>query len=348
MSVALLARMHHMPAFHDQTLLRCRISMNAWSLSIFATLVAGCGSSSPNAAAGDRPAAAAATAESPSTSGQAPANQTAIDLPKVSGSPHENAILRLEVTEAGFFPAGPAASPGRRYYTVGLRGISRSASGQLLGGSKGDDVLIDARRFVFAQNERGCLARPEFNVAGVPNPFGDSITFSPSKEIEGRLTFLMPDDTQRVRVLIAPAGSDGLAVPAGANFTPAWPKPIHTIDDGTTLRVLVLPSPPLPSGLPPASAGREYLALDVVVQNLGQDRGIEFQPSQQLRLMDPGGKFVQASAATQQLGCRMNDGEVIPPGHARRLVAIYEMPAGVARRLHYRGFEKEEAVVDIR
>jgi hypothetical protein len=44
----------------------------------------------------------------------------------------------------------------------------------------------------------------------------------------------------------------------------------------------------------------------------------------------------------------MNDGEVIPPGHARRLVAIYEMPAGVARRLHYRGFEKEEAVVDLR
>lgn len=57
---------------------------------------------------------------------------------------------------------------------------------------------------------------------------------------------------------------------------------------------------------------------------------------------------MQASAATQQLGCRMNDGEVIPPGHSRRLMAIYEMPPGVARRLQYRGFEKEEAVVEIR
>jgi hypothetical protein len=252
------------------------------------------------------------------------------------------------VTEAGFFPAGRTTSPGRRYYTVSLRGISRSDRGQLMGASKGDDVLIDARRFVFAQNERGCLSRPEFNVAGVPNLFGDSMTFSPSKEVEGRLTFLVPDDTERVRVLIAPAGSDGLAVPAGADFQPAWPKPIHTIDDGSTLRVLVLPLAALPSGLLQAATGREHIVLDVVVQNLGKDQGIEFQPSQQLRLMDPAGKFVQASAATKQLGCRMDDGEVIPPGQVRRLMAVYEMPAGVARRLHYRGFEKEEAVVDIK
>lgn len=325
--------------------------MKAWPLCVIAALVSGaaCGSSPPNAAAANgSEVASAATAGSPETSGQTPSGQTAIDLPKVAGAPHQNGILRLEVTEAGFFPAGPTASPGRRYYTVGLRGLSRSDSGQLMGASKGDDVLIDARRFVFAQNERGCLSRPEFGVAGVPNLFGDSVTFSPSKEVEGRLTFLVPDDTERVRVVIAPAGSDGLAVPAGTDFTPAWPKPIHTIDDGNTLRVLVLPRPALPSGLPQAAAGREYVVLDVVVQNLGKDSGIEFQPSQQLRLMDPGGKFVLASPMTQQLGCRMDDGEVIPPGHSRRLMAVYEMPAGVARRLHYRGFEKEEAVVDIR
>jgi hypothetical protein len=272
----------------------------------------------------------------------------AISLPKVAGNPKENAILRLEVTEAGFFPAAGAPSPGRRYYTVTLRGTSRSASGQLLGGSKGDDVMIDVRKFVFAQNDRGCLSQPELDVTAVPNLFGDSMTFSPSKPIEGRLTFLVPEDSERVRVLIAPAGSDGLAVPAGPDFTPAWPKPIDTIEDGTTMKILVLPTPAVPPGLPAAAAGREYVALDVVVQNLKKDEGIEFQPSQQLRLMDPAGKFVMASTATQQLGCRMNDSEVIPPGQARRLMAVYEMPAGAARRLHYRGFEKEEAIVAIR
>jgi hypothetical protein len=315
----------------------------AWLLWVPVLLSAGCGGSSSGE--GVTTASAAGSAAS---SDQASNSKTAGKLPKVSGSPRENDILRLQVTEAGFFPASRPASPGRRYYTVALSGTSRSASGQLLGGSKGDDVMIDARKFVFAQNERGCLAQPEFDVTGVPNLFGDSMTFSPSKASEGRLTFLVPDDTEHVRVLIAPAGTDGLEVPAGADFTPAWPTPVHTIDDGSTMRILVLPNAAVPPALPPPAAGREYVVLDVVVQNLNKGQGIEFQPSQQLRLMDPGGKFVMASAATQQIGCHMNDGEVIPPAQARRLVAVYEMPAGVARRLHYRGFEKEEAIVAIR
>jgi len=207
--------------------------------------------------------------------------------------------------------------------------------------------MIDARKFVFAQNERGCLSQPQFDVTSVPNLFGDSMTFSPSKASEGRLTFLVPDDTQRIRVLIAPAGSDGLAVSAGADFTPSWPTPVHTIDDGNTMRILVLPTPSPSSALPPLTAGREYVVLDVVVQNLNTEQGIEFQPSQQLRLMDSAGKFVTASTATQQLGCRMNDGDVVPPGQARRLMAVYEMPAGAPRRLHYRGFEKAETIVAI-
>lgn len=267
--------------------------MRAWHVCILVVLTAGCRSTSPDTAA------SASAAGSPADSGQSPSETTAIKLPKVAGGPRQNAILRLEVTEAGFFPATHPDSPGRRYYTIGLRGTSRSESGQLLGGSKGDDVVIDARRFVFAQNERGCLSQPEFDVTGVPNLFTDSIALSPSKPVEGRLTFMVPDDSQRVRVLIAPAGSDGLAVPAGDDFKPAWPKPIGTIEDGTTLRVLVLPSPAPPSTLPAPAAGGENVVLDVVVQNLKTDEGIEFQPSQQLLL-------------------------------------------------HYRGFEKEEAVVRIR
>lgn len=290
----------------------------------------------------------------PVTSGSsalpAQANGTTPDgmLPRVAGSPQQNDILRLEVTEAGFFPAADSPSPGRRYYTVGMRGTSLSASGQLLGASKGDDVSIDVRRFVFAQDDRGCISRPEFSVAGVPNTFGDSMTFSPSKTTEGRLVFLVPDDAKKLRVLIAPAGTDGLAVPAGDDFTPDWPRPLHTIDDGTTMRILVLPSPASRSDLPRAAAGTEFVVIDVVVQNLSSDHGIEFQPSQQLRLMDGAGKFVMASPATRQLGCRMDDNDVIPPGHARRVMAVYEMPIGAGRRLQYRGFEKTETVVEIR
>ena len=92
----------------------------------------------------------------------------------------------------------------------------------------------------------------------------------------------------------------------------------------------------------------DLAVLDGVVQNLSADHGIEFQPSQQLRLMDADGRFVVAVAATQQLGCRMDDNDVVPPGQSRRVMAVYEMPAGAARRLQYRGFETEETVVALR
>jgi len=272
----------------------------------------------------------------------------AAPLPKVAPNPKQNALFKVEVTEAGFFPDGRPAPAGSRYYTVGLRGTSRSASAQILGASKGDDVLVDVRRFVFAQNERGCISRPERGVAGVPNLFGDTMTFSPTKPVEGRLVFLVPDDTSRVRVLIAPSGPDALAVPAGADFTPSWPTPQQTIDDGSTLRVLVLPRPAPRSTLPPPAGGLERIVLDVVIQNLKDTQGIEFQPSQQLRMVDAKGKFIQASPLTNQLGCRLEDGDVIPPGHSRRLMLVFDTPAGAPRRLQYRGFEKDEVMVDVK
>jgi hypothetical protein len=161
------------------------------------------------------------------------------------------------------------------------------------------------------------------------------------------LAFLVPDDTQKIRVLIAPATGD-LVVPAGEDFTPTWPPAVQTIEDGSTLRVLVLPDPARPAALPPPAAGREQVVLDFVIENLKTTQGIEFQTSQQLRLAGPTGSFVQPSALTKLLGCRLDDGDVIPPGHARRLMVIYDMPAGAPRRLQYRGFETDEVTVDLK
>lgn len=63
--------------------------------------------------------------------------------------------------------------------------------------------------------------------------------------------------------------------------------------------------------------------------------------------MDQSGTFVQPSALTKQIGCRLDDGDVIPPGHSRRFQAVYDMPAGESRRLQYRGFEVDETTVDL-
>jgi hypothetical protein len=240
--------------------------------------------------------------------------------------------------EAGFDPAAPAAPPGLRYFTVGLRGIGRA---------RGNDFILEFEPFVFAQNERGCIARPEKETAWLERPFGPTATFSTTAPTEGQLTFLVPDDTERVRVLIASADEAGMAVPAGEDFVPAWSAPNHVIEDGSTLRVLVLPTPEPRSTLPPPAAGRKHVVLDVVIENLQTSTSIEFTTSQQLTLVDSAGHIAQPSALTQQLGCRLDDGDLIPPGHARRLMVVYDLPDESSHRLQYRGFEVDEVSVDL-
>lgn len=254
-----------------------------------------------------------------------------------SGPPRQNNLLRMKVTGSGFDPAAPAAPPGQRYYTVTLSGVGRSRS----------DIGIDVQRFVFAQDERGCISQPEADAPWLKNPLGATATFTAERQTEGQIAFAVPDDSRQIRVLVAPAEIDALAVPAGEDFTPSWPAPVSTIEDGTTLRVLVLPRSDPPAGIPPPAAGRMRVVLDFVIENLQSTQGIEFTTSHQLRLIDPEGKFVQLDASTNALGCRLEDGGVIPPSQARRFMAAFELQAGAPVRLQYRGFEVDETSVDL-
>ena len=216
-----------------------------------------------------------------------------------------------------------------------------------MGRTHNNDFVLEFEPFVFAQNDQGCISRPLPNAHWLKRPFGETAAFTTTRPTEGQLAFLVPDGTARVRVVVASAAGEGLAVPAGEAFTPAWPTPINTIEDGSTLRVLVLPTPPAPASLPPPANGREHVVFDFVIENLNSTQGIEFTTSQQLRLVDPTGAFVQLSPLTKRFGCRLDDGDVVPPGHARRLFAIYDMPIGTTKRLQYRGFEVDEVTVDL-
>jgi hypothetical protein len=301
---------------------------------VLALAIAGCSGPPPgaqqnagapgSASAGQAQPVPAATAESSGVSA-------------VFSVPRRNSYLQLAATEAGFDSRSPAPPPGQRYYTVGLRGTSVSRA----------DFVLEVRPFTFAQNERGCISRADPSAAWLARPLGPTAVFAADKPTEGQISFLVPEDTQRIRVLIAPAQGDSLAAPAGEAFQPAWPAPIRTIEDGTTLRVLVLPPLPVPAKLGDAPAGHKYVLLDFVIENLKNTQGIEFATSQQLRLVDARGGFVQPSALTQQIGCRLDDGDVIPPGQSRRFNVAYEIPAGTPLRVQYRGFEVEEASVDL-
>jgi hypothetical protein len=311
--------------------------LRAVPVFVLAAFLSGCGSppsgtSLESPTSGDQSASSISPAELTTGVASTPG------LPAVSGTMGQSRYLKLAVVEAGFDPAAPPAPPGSGYYTVGLRGMGRA---------RGNDFVLETGQFVFAQNERGCIARPVQDAAWLKRPMGETPVFRFSEQTAGQITFLVPDDSLRIRVLIAPAGDGGLVVPAGEDFTPTWSAPTHTIEDGSTLRVLVLPAPEKPPVLASSNAGREPVVLDFVIENLSSDQGIEFTTSQQLRLVDPTGSFLQPSSLTQQIGCRLDDGDVIPPGHVRRFMVAYEMPAGAPRRLQYRGFEVDEITVDL-
>lgn len=305
--------------------------VRAASLGAIVLLIGGCGKPAHDAA----PASSAARdTASHSTAEERPAPARSV----ISGTLRQNKYLKLAVTEAAFVdPPDRKAPPGQRYYTVGLRGASRSRS----------DVAIGVQQFVFAQDDRGCISRPEQNAAWLTHPFDATMTFTAAQMTDGELAFPVPVDSKNVRVLIAPAEGEGLIVPAGRDFTPSWPAPVGTIEDGSTLRVLVLPRPEVPASLPPPDAGQTRVVLDFVVENLKSTQGIEFQTSQQLRLKKPTGAYVQAAAATGQIGCRLDDGDVIPPGHSRRFMVAYDMPAAAPLKLEYRGFEVDEVSIDL-
>ncbi len=302
-----------------------------------ALVVGGCGEA-PRPSDKSSPESGASAVPTPAVAAQLGEAATATGVPAVSGPPRSNKYLQVAVTHAGFDPAAPPAPSGQRHYTVGLKGIGRA---------RGSHVELDLRSSVMAQNERGCVSPVDLDATWLKRPLGAMPSFEASRPTEGQLSFLVPADTQRVRILIAPADNAGLIVPAGEEFEPTWPVPVQTIEDGSTLRVLVLPSPPTPAALGTPPAGRENVVLDFVIQNLKDTQGIEFATSQQLRLVDSTGTFVQQSELTRLLGCRLDDGDVIPPGHARRFAVVYELPAGTTHRLQYRGFEVAEASVDL-
>jgi hypothetical protein len=256
----------------------------------------------------------------------------------ISGTLRQNKYLKLAVTQAEFVAGpDPQAPPGQRYFIIAVRGASRSRS----------DVAIDVQQFVFAQNELGCISRPQPNAAWLAHPFGGTMTFTQAQMTDGQLAFAVPADTKNLRLLIAPAEGEGLIVPTGRDFTPSWPASVKTIEDGSTLRVLVLPRLGAPDSLAPPAAGATRVVLDFVIENLKSTQGIEFQTSQQLRLRTSTGSYVQAAPVTGQLGCRLEDGDLIPPGHSRRFMVAYEMPAAAPLSLQYRGFEVDDVTVDL-
>jgi hypothetical protein len=252
------------------------------------------------------------------------------------GPPRQNDLVQLALTEARFLPSDSSSAPGTRRFLLGVRGISRSPR----------DIAVVPMKYLFAQTDQGCLASPEADPKGLTRAFGASATFVPTGANEGQLVVIVPAETHAIRLLLRAQNGGPIELPAAADFQPSWPAPVKSIADGTVMRVHVLPTPqPLPS-LPAPSDGRALQLLDIVIENTNS-KGVEFQPVQ-LRLQAGDGSFVEPSTLSSDVPCHLPSDGTIPPGTARRFTLVYEVPAGPPlRRLQYRGFELQEATVDL-
>jgi len=254
------------------------------------------------------------------------------------GLARQTDLLQLAVSEAGFAQKVEAPA-GHRAFVVSVRGVSRSPR---------DIVDLELDKYSFAQTDQGCVVTPATGAAGLTRPFGERASFPPTSPNEGQIAFFVPEATKYVRVLVTPGQTGALTLPTGADFTPSWPSPQQTIQDGTTMKVHVLPTPARPSRLPAPQAGREFVVLDLVLENLKADRGIDLQTTQQLRLVAPDGSFIEPSPLSNQLPCYPGEAGVIPASNARRFSLVYDVPVGIPRTLQYRGFEKDEVTVEIK
>lgn len=253
---------------------------------------------------------------------------------KMLGAAQQNELLELAVTDAAWATTGPQAPDGFRYFVISLRGVSRSS---------GDIVQLELDKYLFLQDEHAFIAQPEPNAMWLPRPFKGLTPFLPVAPNEGQIAFLLPSDTGHMMLLLRPPGGGSIDLPAPDQVKPSWPQPLATIVDGSTLKLHRLPASPTPSDLRPPDAGRQYVLLDLVAENL-QPKGVELQPNQQFRLQDASGAIYLPLPDSRRLRFHLTGRGVVPAGGARRFQLLYSVPAGQAMRLAYRGFEKSEAI----
>ncbi len=254
--------------------------------------------------------------------------------PPTVGPTRHNALLQLAITQAGPAPSDVSAPSGMRAFVVGIRGTSRSPR---------DIVDVPFDKFVYAQNEQGCLVRPEAAPTGLARAFEEIGSFPPTGANEGQLLFFVPADTKALRVLLRSENGAPIDLPAPADFKPSWPTPTQTIADGTTLRIHLLPTPAWPAGSRGPDPARRL--VDVVVENLNPSKGVELQ-SVQLRLVKQDGSFVEPSPSSAELPCRLIPDIVLPPASVRRFSLVYDVAPDEKVRMNYRGFELDETTVD--
>jgi hypothetical protein len=134
--------------------------------------------------------------------------------PLALGSSASNDELTLTVTEAGWSENAPAAPPGLRYFTLGLRAVGRAP---------GRVVPIDFTGSGRLESDKQQVAEPQ-QVGWLKRPFARPAAILPGVPNEGQLAFLLPADAKSVKFVLRPQPGSPIDVPIPNVFGPARPE----------------------------------------------------------------------------------------------------------------------------
>jgi hypothetical protein len=252
-----------------------------------------------------------------------------------SGS-RANEFVDLALTGAAWSSAS-TSEPGTRAFVLGLRGISRQ------------NAIVDVpfEEFGFLQTDQGCLVQPDAKAQGLTRQLAPTGRFLPFVPSEGQLAFPVPAGSNPIAFLLRLQQGGPIDMPLKAGAKPQWPAPEATITDGDVLRVLKLPGTTVPPGIPPAPSGSERVAIDLVVENMRSNAGIDIQAQQQLRLVTPDGQRHEPAADSAKAPCSLGSA-VVPAGASRRFTMVYDVPPGQALQFEYRGFNVKSELIKVR
>ncbi|MFT3829246.1 MAG: hypothetical protein QM691_06005 [Opitutaceae bacterium] len=274
-------------------------------------------------------------------------------------APPVGPLARNQVGEFGVFRIeDPAATPEGVAVPHGCRLVAIDFRGRSVWTTSGDAPLYDFAKPAGAQVERvnlldwpgtaqSCVLLVEGEYAYLPigGTLPDDARFLPEVFTGGTLLFAVPREARslELRGTLGHAGTEEgvldlapvrLRVSGGEARPAAWTMPLKISDE--MFRVAVAARRERSHAGEAADAGREFLVLDVGVENAGA--GDEyFQPAEQLQVVDGDADPVNCDEITWR-GARAPARAVhVPAGERRRFELAFRVTAGTAPKLAFRG-----------
>jgi len=237
---------------------------------------------------------------------------------------------------------GNMSAPGGDMYAVVQLGCTGKSEGSL--------VQVELENYAYLRDPQGVTFTPAKDVSA-PGQFKGTVQFLPETAQRGALVFQVPAQHGALTLLIKLPGYAPLELDlphtangsGGVSAAATLPPVLFTIADGETLDVQVhgvRMAPNLGDAQP--EEGKRFLVLDLSLVST-VDQGIEFQTSEQLKLLNGEEEILADTDSMEKLSHPLKEDSVVPAHGRGRFEVAFQAPVNATKLvLYYRGFNREE------